>query len=215
MSSTLVDIVRAALFAMGHLFGGSMGAAIFTVSLLVRLALLPLTIRLARRAMAQQAILTSLQPQLERLKARHRDQPKELWRRTRALYRKAGYRPFSPPSILGTVVQAPLLAGVYGAVRSGIATGVRFLWIPNLARPDALLALTVAALTAAVTYLGIRHATPPGRSVSLPVLVGTLVALVLFWRTSAALLLSWGATTVGNVLQASLLARRHPSRGAA
>ena len=58
--------------------------------------------------------------------------------------------------ITGRFVNADLttnaLAGVYSAVRSGIATGVRFLWIPNLARPDALLALTVAALTGAASW---------------------------------------------------------------
>src|SRR5205085_1221290 len=48
--SLLVDPTRALLFALAHLTGGSLGAAILLLSALVRLALLPLGVRLALQA---------------------------------------------------------------------------------------------------------------------------------------------------------------------
>jgi len=211
--AALVDVVRAALFAAGHLLGGSIGGAIIALSLLVRLALLPLTIRLARRAIAQQVILASLRPQLERLRIRYRDEPDRLAEHTIALYRQAGYRPFTPTGILGAAVQLPLVAALYGAVRSGIATGARFCWIPDLARPDGLLALAVAGITALGAYLGTKYGATPGRPSAVPLLIGTAVTLFVLWRASAALLLSWGATACGNLLQTALLGRRRGLRG--
>src|SRR2546430_4564966 len=93
----LADLFRAAIFAAAHVFAGSLGAGIVAVSLGVRLALLPLTIRLARRALAQQAILARLQPELQRLQARYGNDPAARWRRTQALYRRGGRRPVAPP----------------------------------------------------------------------------------------------------------------------
>src|SRR5256886_7149918 len=82
------DFFRAAIFAAAQVFGGSLGAGIIAVSLGVRLALLPLTIRLARRALAQQAILARLQPKLQRLQRRYRNDPAARLQRPQALYRR-------------------------------------------------------------------------------------------------------------------------------
>jgi len=65
--SLVVDAVRALVFAVAHLFGNSVGSGILAVSVLVRLALLPLTLRAARRAMEHQARIGALKPELERL----------------------------------------------------------------------------------------------------------------------------------------------------
>lgn len=213
MIAALVDVVRAALFAAGHLLGGSIGGAIIAVSFLVRLALLPLTIRLARRAAAQQAILASLRPHLDLLRVQYRNQPDRLAQQTIALYRRAGYRPLTTTGILGAAVQLPIVAAVYGAVRSGIATGAHFGWIADLARPDGLLALAVAAITGLGAYLGTKYGATPARPGVVPLLIGTAVTLFVLWRTSAALLLSWGATACGNLLQTALLGRRRGLRG--
>src|SRR5205823_10631565 len=105
------DFFRAAIFAAAHVLGGSLGAGILAVSLGVRLALLPLTIRLAPRALAQQAILARLQPELRRLQERYRDEPAARLRRTQALYRRGAPRRFDPAGLRGGLVPLPLLAG--------------------------------------------------------------------------------------------------------
>src|SRR5689334_22937741 len=48
--SSFLDLIRVVLFSLGHVCGGSLGGGIIMLSLLVRLALLPLTFRLALRA---------------------------------------------------------------------------------------------------------------------------------------------------------------------
>jgi len=97
-------------------------------------------------------------------------------------------------------------------VRSGIATGAHFGWIADLARPDGLLALAVAAITGLGAYLGTKYGATPARPGAVPLLIGTAVTLFVLWRTSAALLLSWGATACGNLLQTALLGRHRSLR---
>jgi YidC/Oxa1 family membrane protein insertase len=212
IADTVIGLVRAAVFVAAHLLGGSIGAGVVAVSLAVRLALLPLTLRLARRAAARQTLLAGLRPELARLQERYRRHPEELRRRTQKLYRRSGYRAFDPQALLGGLLQAPVLAAVYGAVRRGLGAGASFLWIADLARPDALLALGVAGLTALATYLGVK-AGPQPQQASAQATLGGVMTLLLFSRASSALLLSWTGSALGNVVQALVLWRgRH--RGA-
>jgi YidC/Oxa1 family membrane protein insertase len=210
------DFFRAAIFAAAHVFGGSLGAGIVAVSLGVRLTLLPLTIRLARRTLAQEAILARLQPELQRLQERYRNEPAVRLQRTQALYQREGVRLFDPAAVLGGLVQVPVLAGVYAAVRQGLGAAASFLWISNLFRPDLLLAIGVALLSGLVTYVGAR-AGQAGRGAgpTAAVWLSASFVLVAAWRASAALVLSWGAGTLGTFVQGLLLRRtRHGSRGA-
>lgn len=206
MLDFVVDSVRAAVFVAAQLFGGSIGAGIVAVSLAIRLGLLPLTLRLARRAAVQQALLARLRPELSRLRDRYRERPDELWRRTQALYRQSGYRPFDPQALLGGLLQAPVLAAVYGAVRRGLGVGASFLWVADLARPDAVLALAVATLTALATFLGVKAGPQPQQAATQATISG-LVMLLFFGRASSALLLSWTGSALGGVVQAVVLWR--------
>src|SRR5439155_15166044 len=115
MWSSLVELVRATIFTGSHLLGGSLGASILVVSTLVRLALLPLTLRSARYARAQQARLARLKPQLERLQKRYQSDPRRLWAETQALYRKHEVRPIDGTSLASFAIQLPLLGGLYSA----------------------------------------------------------------------------------------------------
>ena len=209
----LVDLFRAGIFAAAHAFGGSLGAGILAVSLGARLAFLPLTIRLARRALAQQAILARLQPELQRLQARYRNDPAARWQRTQALYRREGLRLFDPVAVLGGLVQLPVLAGVYAAVRQGLGAASSFLWISNLLRSDVWLALAVALLSALVAYVGRAGRAGQASGSTTAVWLSAGFVLLAAWRASAALVLSWGAGSLGTLVQ-GLLLRRHPcSRG--
>jgi YidC/Oxa1 family membrane protein insertase len=50
------------LFSLAHVYGGNMGLAIITLSMIVRLCLLPLNIKLGRLALIQQLLMKKLQP---------------------------------------------------------------------------------------------------------------------------------------------------------
>jgi YidC/Oxa1 family membrane protein insertase len=71
----VVDVLRAIIFGVAHVCNGSVGVAVILVSLAIRLALLPLTLRLARRAREHQRRLNELRPELERLQRRYANDP--------------------------------------------------------------------------------------------------------------------------------------------
>ena len=87
MWTSLVELVRAAIFGAAHLCGGNVGAGVALVSFALRIALIPLTLRAARRARETQAKLAGLKPTLDRLRARHAKEPQVLARGTMARYK--------------------------------------------------------------------------------------------------------------------------------
>src|SRR5436190_7289779 len=88
--SLVVGFVRALVFATAHICGNSVGSGILAVSVIVRLALLPLTYRAASRAMTHQARLAELKPALERLRRVHAGDRAALAEATMRLYREHG-----------------------------------------------------------------------------------------------------------------------------
>jgi len=200
-----VDLVRASIVAVAQLCGGSLGGGIVLVSAGVRLALLPLTLRLARRGRAQQERLIAIRPELEALQRRHADDPIACLRESRALQEKHGIRPLTPGTLVGGAVQALLTGGVLSAVRGGFASKARFLWIADLARRDIALVLGATALTA---WLTARAPTAAGQATPTTfVIVAILGTAIFLWTTSSAAALSFGAGSLVSVLQNWLLAR--------
>ena len=88
--SSFVELLRVALFAFAHVCGGSLGGGIIALSLMIRLALLPLTLRIALRAHAHQRLMQTLKPEIDRLQRRHANNPLALARSTRALHARHG-----------------------------------------------------------------------------------------------------------------------------
>jgi len=206
MWAGFVELLRAAIFGAAHVCGGSLGGGILLVSAGVRLALLPLTLRLARRARDQQAKLATLLPELEALQRRYANDPLRVMRETRALQSKHGIRPLTPSGLVGMAIQLPVLGGLFAAVRTGLGAKVRFLWVSDLARPDGVLLLIATALTA----WGISSApNPPGQTANqTPMLVvGVLLTAAFLWTASSAVALSAGAGSLVTVLQNWLVSR--------
>ena len=206
IGSVLVDAIRAAFFAMAHLLGGSLGAGVLAVSALLRLALLPLTLKVARRGLEQRRILAALKPELAELNARYKKDPEELWKRTTALHRRDGYKAFDAVSFFGTLARLPVFGGIYGALR-GLRNAGAFGWIADLSKPDAVLAVLGAATSGMAAWLGAHDATGPTRAAWISAAIGTTISLVIFWHASSALVLSWGASSLVDAAQGILLAR--------
>ena len=207
MWTAFVELIRVTIFAAAHVCGGSLGAGILCVSVALRLALLPLTLRLARKARDQQARMAALKPQLDALQTRHAKDPARLVRETRAVYAENGVQFMSLEGFVGLLVQTPLLGGLFSAVRGGLGARVPFLWIGNLARPDALLVSVVALLAGAVFAIPRPQSTPGAPTTPTMMLFGMIATLVFIWSASSAVALSVGAGSLVSGLQNWMLAR--------
>ena len=203
-----IDPVRAALFALAHVTGG-IGAAIFLLSLLVRAALFPLTLKLARQASRTDALLRKAKPQLDALTTRWAGDPARLFQETQRVHREHGIRPVSSVALLNAAIQLPLGAAVLRAVTSGVARGARLLWIADLARPDAWLAALAAATAGLVTALAPAPAGGAATSRGL-VVVSATITLFVVWRMAAGVGLYWLGTNVAGVAQTLVLRRLVP-----
>jgi YidC/Oxa1 family membrane protein insertase len=200
--SFVVGAVRAAVFAAAHLCGNSIGSGILAVSAVVRLALLPMTLRAARHAMAHQARIAELKPALDRLRAVHGTDRAALAEATMELYRKHGIAAVPRGTVTATLIQLPIGAALYQAFAKGLGPRLGFLWIGDLARPDAMLAMVAASLAGLTVGLG---ATSNTRSA---MVVSSILTLIIAWRLSASVALYWIASSGVGAAQALLLRRK-------
>jgi YidC/Oxa1 family membrane protein insertase len=207
MWDSIVEAIRASMFIAGQACNGSLGLGVLVVSLSLRLMLLPLTLRLATRARLHQAKMAAIAPELERLRALHAKDPMKYWQEAADLMRRHGIRAADPAVFLAIGVQAPVLFALFAAVRKGLGSGVRFLWVSDLARADVRLALFVTLLT------GIAVATAPSAPAQqahaqVMLTVAVIGTAVFLWTTASSVALSVGAGAAVSLLQNWLLMRR-------
>lgn len=200
----LIGSLAALLCTLSQLFGGNLGWAIITVSVLVRLALLPVTLRMARHAHAQQKILARLKDEISALRRKYRKNPEQLAHAMRELYQKHDIKPVDGGSLFGGVLQFAVGAGLYSAIRRGACDGGSFFWIRNLAQPNALLVLLTAGITFVASAIG-PHL--PGQSRVLSSALPAIITAFVAWRLSSAVVLYWAASAAMNGAQAVLLRR--------
>jgi|HigsolmetaAR201D_1030396.scaffolds.fasta_scaffold06596_6 YidC/Oxa1 family membrane protein insertase len=142
---------------------GSSGLAIIIFTIIVRLAILPLTIK----SLQSTRKIQELQPQVKEIQRKYGKDPQKLQEETAKLYREYRVNPLG--GCLPMLLQLPIFFGVYQAVlhltqvsvsehvaaamitslaQSGISTDAlpqnvdlpqlagSFLWLPNLGQPD-------------------------------------------------------------------------------
>lgn len=131
------------LMMLGAIQGviGNAGLAIMTLSVAVKLLMWPVT-RLADRLQAQVDQQRSiLQPAIDQAKKGFRGE--ERHERVLAVYRAHGISPSYPvKSLVGYAIQIPVFIAAFAMLGENIALSeVSWLWVEDLARPDAFLAL--------------------------------------------------------------------------
>jgi YidC/Oxa1 family membrane protein insertase len=177
-----VDLLRSAILATSQLCNGNLGLAVCLVSLTMRLVLLPVSLRLARRALAHQRRMHE----------------------TTAFYARRNIKQIDRAGLLGALVQVPIFGALFDALRRGLGAGVRFFWIGDLAKPSVLLTLLVTLLTVA----GAAVAPPIDASRRMAVVPMLMIAGATIWflsSTSALFGLASGAGALVNVIQALFL----------
>lgn len=125
-------IYNALVFFIDTIPGGDVGLSIIIVTLIVKLLLLPLSIKASKT----QRVMKELDPQLKEIQERHKDDREALARATMEAYRQAGINPFS--SIFLLFLQIPIIIALYFAVGRGggvplpeINTALLYAFIPT------------------------------------------------------------------------------------
>jgi YidC/Oxa1 family membrane protein insertase len=121
------------------------GLAIILLTVVVRLAMHPMSRRQAMNAQRMQALQKKMQPELAELKKKYKSDQEKLHKATMELWQKHGMNPFSTlGGCLLLFVQMPVFMGLYRALQVDIelrdapliSSAVR--WCSNLAAPDML-----------------------------------------------------------------------------
>jgi YidC/Oxa1 family membrane protein insertase len=115
------------------------GWVIIVLSVLIYFLLFPLSLKQMRSMKQMQA----LQPAIEELRNKYKDNPQKLNKETLELYRQNKVNPFA--GCLPMVLQIPIFFALYQVlIRSIVLKGANFLWIKDLSEPDRFLLLPVS-----------------------------------------------------------------------
>ncbi|MFA6636273.1 MAG: membrane protein insertase YidC [Candidatus Omnitrophota bacterium] len=109
------------------------GISIILLTLTVNICLFPLAVK----SFASMHQMKKIQPHIMKLKELHKDNPQKLNKETMELYKKNNVNPLG--GCLPLLLQMPIFIALYqGLIRSIELKGASFLWIKDLARPDAV-----------------------------------------------------------------------------
>lgn len=113
------------------------GIAIILLTILVRIILYPLTQK-SYRSMRE---MHKLQPYIQELQKKYKDDPKRLQKEMMLLYKEHKVNPFS--GCFPMILQMPILIALFNTLRSAIELrGAPFiLWIKDLSEPDTIVRL--------------------------------------------------------------------------
>ena len=133
----IAEYIFLPLFTGIHYFIPNWGIVIVVFSILIKLALHPLT----KTSMRSMKRMQALQPMMEEMKEKYKDDPQKMNQAVMGLYKEYGVNPAG--GCLPLLFQMPILYALFAMFRSAIELrqAAFFGWITDLAVPDILFTL--------------------------------------------------------------------------
>ena len=127
------------------------GVAIILLTVFVKILMMPLTAKSAKNMEK----MKELQPEIEKLKKKHKSDPQKQQQATMMLYRQHGYNPLG--GCLPMLVQMPIFIALFTVLRSAVelrlAPFIPF-WISDLSSPEGLFAGTISQIPMIGSFVG-------------------------------------------------------------
>ena len=169
---------------------GSYGLAIIILTVLMKILLYPLTVKQLQSMKAMQEI----QPKMQRLQEKYKDNPQLLQQKMMKLYQDAGVNPAA--GCLPMLAQMPILMAMYYTLFNFDYGGVApsFLWLPSLSETDPTYILPLISALSTFVLQKISTVAAPNSQQSkifmivMPIFIGWIslnfpAGLVLYWIT--------------------------------
>ena len=120
----LNPILNFLILLSGVLFS-NFGLAIIALTIIVRLVILPLTLKQLRASKAMSDGMRELQPKLQQIQKKYAKNKMKLQQETMRLYKEAGINPMgclTSPMLITMIIQMPIFFAVYRAIIQTTAT---------------------------------------------------------------------------------------------
>lgn len=192
-----------ALVGMHRTLGIGYGWVLILFGVLVRLALWPLNTRAGRAQMKNLA----LQPRIQEIQQKYRNNPERLQQEMMKLYREEGFNPLA--GCLPLLIPLPVLLTLFFVFQNTIEfRGVEFLWLPDLSRPDPLfiLPLVLGASMFVMQRVTVKVA-PPNQQQKILVYFMPVFMVLIFANLASGLNLYYAAQNLASIPQQIQLAR--------
>lgn len=189
----LLTAILNALYSLTATAGfANYGLAIILLTVLMKILLYPLTVKQLKSMKAMQQI----QPKMQRLQEKYKDNPQLMQQKLMKLYQDAGVNPMA--GCLPMLAQMPILMAMYYTLFNFNYGGAdpSFLWLPHLSEPDPTYTLPIisALSTYVLQKMSMMSAGPTGNQQSkifmivMPLFIGWIslnfpAGLVLYWVT--------------------------------
>lgn len=139
-------LYNALVFLVSVIPGGSVGIAIITLTLAVRIVTLPLS----HRAIIAQKKLRDVAPHIEKVKEQHKDDKQEQAKKIMELYRAHGINPLS--GLILVVIQLPIIFALYYVLSRGLPSFNTNILYSFVHLPDGALNMSILGISLAAKH---------------------------------------------------------------
>ena len=132
----------------------SFGLAIIAFTILIRVILLPLSIKQTKST----AKMGAIGPEVKKVQAKYKSDPQKSQQEVMKLYKENGVNPMG--GCLPMIVQMPILFALFYVFNNLNMEGAGFLWMKDLSLPDPIYILPI--LSTVTTYFSSKLMQAPG-----------------------------------------------------
>lgn len=184
-----------------HEVGVGEAVAIILFTFIGRLILMPVNLLAMANMYKNKKAISAMQPELDKIKAIHKDNPSEIAKSTMALYKKHNVKILDKNGVVNIASQGIFGFGMFQALQQ-VVFNSKFAWIANIAKPDVLLALLVGA----ITYFSMVMM-PGGaeQASTLLFVIPAVICVITLINFPSAIGLYWATSSITSLLQSLLL----------
>ncbi|MBU3091159.1 membrane protein insertase YidC [Clostridium sp. CM028] len=173
----------------------SFGLTIIIFTVIIRVILLPLSIKQTKST----AKMGAIQPEMKKVQEKYKKDPQKSQQEVMKLYKENGVNPMG--GCLPMLVQMPILFALFYVFNNLDMQGAGFLWMNDLTKPDPLYILPI--LSTVTTYFSSKLMQPPGDAAKSKQTSTMNTAMAIFMgfmslKFKGALVLYW---VINNLLQ--------------
>ncbi len=131
----------------------SYGLTIIIFTVIIRLILLPLSVKQLKST----AKMGAIQPEMKKVQAKYKSDPQKAQQEVMKLYKENGVNPMG--GCLPMLIQMPILFALYAVFQNLNMQGAGFLWMKDLTKADPIYILPI--LSTVTTYFSSKLMQPP------------------------------------------------------